>query len=138
MADTPMNPLAGAAGPGPFSTRTDNLTFKSQSYGEGVENAALKAGAPLSKTADVRGMPASEVRQAASAAVTPVTPLFAPSARPGEPITTGIDIGPGAGSSVLGVAPVAPKTSDSLAKLLPFDNTGEIAILYQQALARGD
>jgi len=25
-----------------------------------------------------------------------------------------------------------------LAKLLPFDNTGEIAILYQQALARGD
>lgn len=138
MAENPMNPLAGPAGPGPFSTRTDNLTFKSQSYGEGVENAALKAGAPLSKTADVRGMPASEVRQAASAAVTPITPLFAPSGRPGEPITTGVDIGPGAGSSVLGVAPVAPKTSDSLAKLLPFDNTGEIAILYQQALARGD
>ena len=138
MAENPMNPLAGPAGPGPFSTRTDNLTFKSQSYGEVVENAALKAGAPLSKTADVRGMPASEVRQAASAAVTPITPLFAPSGRPGEPITTGVDIGPGAGSSVLGVAPVAPKTSDSLAKLLPFDNTGEIAILYQQALARGD
>jgi len=30
------------------------------------------------------------------------------------------------------------KTSDALVKLLPFDTTGEIGILYQQALARGD
>lgn len=128
-------PLAGASGPGKFSKRTD-MSLPSQFYGEGVETAAIKAGAPLAKTADVRGMPAAEVRDAAAQA--PITPLFAPSARPGEPITTGIDIGPGAGAAVLGVTPVAPKTSDSLAKLLPFDNTGEIAILYQQALARGD
>lgn len=129
-------PLAGAAGPGKFSVRSDGMQLPSAAYGEGVETAAIKAGAPLAKTADVRGMPASEVRDAAAA--TPVTPLFAPSARPGEPITTGIDVGPGAGSSILGVNPVMPKTSDSLAKLLPFDSTGEIAILYQQALARGD
>lgn len=132
----PMNPLAGVSGPGPFSVRTDQLNMGSIAYGEGKETQAIKSGAPLAKTADVRGMPSAEVRDAA--AVTPVTPLFSPSARPGEPITTGVDIGPGAGSSVLGVTPVAPKTSDSLAKLLPFDNTGEIAILYQQALARGD
>jgi hypothetical protein len=30
------------------------------------------------------------------------------------------------------------KTSDTLAKLLPFDTDGSIAILYQQALANGD
>lgn len=129
-------PLAGASGPGKFSVRTDGLNMPSQFYGEGVETQAIKQGAPLAKTAGVRGTPASEVRDAAAQA--PVTPLFAPSSRPGEPVTTGIDIGPGAGSSILGVTPAAPKTSDSLAKLLPFDNTGEVAILYQQALARGD
>ena len=30
------------------------------------------------------------------------------------------------------------KTSDTLAKLLPFDTTGDIAVLYQEAIARGD
>ena len=138
MAEQPMNPLAGPGGPGPFSTRTDELKFKSDYYGAGVENAANKAGAPLASTPDVRGITNTELRQAVSAAATPVTPLFSPSARPGEEITTGVDIGPGAGSSILGMAPTAPKTSDTLAKLLPFDSTGEIAILYQQALARGD
>jgi len=130
--------MAGTSGPGKFSKRTDGLEFKSDYYGAGVENAAIKAGAPLAKTPDVRGITNTEMRQAVSAAATPVTPLFAPSARPGEEITTGVDIGPGAGSSILGMAPTAPKTSDTLAKLLPFDSTGEIAILYQQALARGD
>jgi hypothetical protein len=131
-------PMAGVSGPGKFSKRTDGLSFQSTEYGSGVENAANKAGAPLASTPDVRGITNTELRQAVSAAATPVTPLFSPSARPGEPITTGVDIGPGAGSSILGMAPTAPKTSDTLAKLLPFDSTGEIAILYQQALARGD
>jgi hypothetical protein len=30
------------------------------------------------------------------------------------------------------------KTSDTLAKLLPFDTDGSIAILYSEAVARGD
>jgi hypothetical protein len=29
------------------------------------------------------------------------------------------------------------KVSDALAQMLPYDTTGEIGILYQQALARG-
>jgi multisubunit Na+/H+ antiporter MnhB subunit len=29
------------------------------------------------------------------------------------------------------------RVSDILAKMLPYDTTGEVAILYQQALARG-
>lgn len=126
-------PLAGAAGPGKFSKRTD-MSMGSTSYGEGVETAAIKAGAPLAKTPDVRGLPASEVRAAAQQ----VTPLFAPTQRPSEPITTGISMGEGPGPEVLGVNRTGQKTSDALAKLIPFDNTGEIAILYQQALSRGD
>ena len=138
MAEQPMNPLAGAAGPGPFSTRTDNLTFKSDAYGQGVENAAIKAGAPLSKTPDVNPTSRSDMGMAPSQQ--PVTPLFAPSQRPDEPITAGIAMGPGAGPEALGMNQVGPmqRQSDILAKLLPFDDTGEIAILYQEALARGN
>ena len=129
-------PMAGVSGPGKFSKRTDGLSFQSQEYGQGVEMAAAKAGAPLAKTPDVRGATATEVRQAVDQ--TPITPLYAPSQRPEEPITTGIALGPGAGPEVLGTARTAEKLSDTLAKLLPFDDTGDIAILYQEALARGN
>ena len=132
-------PLAGAAGPGKFSKRTDGLSFKSEEYGQGVEQAAIKAGAPMAKTPDVRGATATDVRQAAGAgSAGAVTPLFAPTQRPGEPITTGIAMGPGAGPEVLGMAKSVNKLSDALAKMLPYDETGEIAILYQQALSRGN
>lgn len=95
MTTAPMNPLAGPSGPGKFSTRTDKLDMGSTSYGEGKETAAIKSGAPLAATPDVKGTPASAVRQA------DITPLFAPSQRPDEPVTSGIDMGPGVGSEAL-------------------------------------
>jgi hypothetical protein len=136
MADAPMNPKAGVSGPGKYSVRTDSLRMGSTSYGEGIDTAAIKSGAPLAKTPDQRPMPAAEVRDAAMQA--PVTELFAPSSRPNEPITTGIDLGAGAGSRALMMARSSERTSDILAKMLPFDTDGSIAILYQQAVARGD
>jgi hypothetical protein len=129
-------PMAGVSGPGKFSKRTDGLSFQSTEYGSGVENTANKAGAPLARTADVRGATNTEIRQAV--AQEPVTPLFAPSQRPDEPITAGIAMGAGPGPEVLGMTRTAEKLSDTLAKLLPFDDTGDIAILYQEALARGN
>ena len=131
-----MNPLAGPGGPGKFSARTDKLELGSKAYGEGVETQAIKSGAPLAKTGDVRPARAGDVREAATQA--PVTELFAETARPGEPITTGIDIGAGAPSKALMMQKSVTKTSDTLAKMLPFDTDGSIAILYQQAVARGD
>lgn len=136
MAEQPMNPLAGAAGPGPFSTRTDQLKFQSDSYGAGVENAANKAGAPLSKTASVN--PTSLSEQGMAPSQQKLTGLFAPSERPDEEVTAGIAMGPGPGPEALGLNMRTQKTSDALAKMIPFDTTGEITILYQQALARGD
>ncbi len=94
-------PLAGAAGPGKFSVRTDGLSLPSSGYGEGVDTAAIKAGAPMAKTPDVRGATNTQVRQAAAGAQ--VTPLYAPTERPDEPITTGVGIGPGAGPEALGM-----------------------------------
>jgi hypothetical protein len=93
--------MAGVSGPGKFSKRTDGLSFQSTEYGSGVENTANKAGAPLARTADVRGARASDVREAAAQA--PVTPLFAPTQRPDEPITAGIPMGAGPGPEVLGI-----------------------------------
>jgi hypothetical protein len=130
-----MNPLAGPAGPGKFSTRTDKLELGSTAYGEGVETQAIKSGAPLAKTGDVRPARAGDVREAATQA--PVTELFAPSERPSEPITSGIDAGPGVGASAMMMNPVTEKLSDVLAKMIPYDQTGEVAILYQRAASRG-
>lgn len=125
-------PLAGASGPGKFSKRTD---LPSAYYGEGVETQAIKSGAPLATTPDVRPSQAPAVP-----AQEAVTPLFAPTQRPEEPITTGIDRGAGPGSSVLAMQSqfATRKLSDILAEMIPYDNTGEVAILYQNALARGN
>ena len=129
-------PLAGASGPGKFSVRTDGMNLPSQFYGEGVETQAIKSGAPMARTPDVRGATNTEVRQAAQQA--DVVPLFAPSQRPEEPITAGIPMGEGPGPEVLGMRPQqTEKYSDTLAKLLPYDESGEIAVLYQDFLARG-
>jgi hypothetical protein len=47
-------------------------------------------------------------------------------------------MGAGAGPEVLAMKPqMTEKYSDTLAKLLPYDESGEIAILYQDMLARG-
>jgi len=122
-------PLAGASGPGKFSKRTD---LPSAYYGEGVETAAIKSGAPLATTRSATASSAPSVPAPA-----PVTPLFAPSQRPDEPITAGIAVGAGPGPEALAMAKSAEKLSDTLAKMLPYDETGEVEILYQRALARG-
>jgi hypothetical protein len=108
----------------------------STAYGEGVETQAIKSGAPLAKTADVRPARAGDVREAAGQS--PLTELYAPTQRPNEPITAGIDMGAGPGSNALMMQKSIVKTSDTLAKMLPYDTDGSIAILYQQAIARGD
>jgi len=131
-----MNPLAGPAGPGKYSTRTDKLEMGSTSYGEGVETQAIKSGAPLSTTPDVRPARAGDVRDAAAKAA-PLTGLFAMSDET-RPITAGLDRGPGPGSEALMMNKSVVKLSDSLAAMLPYDTTGEIAVLYQDALSRGN
>lgn len=129
-------PLAGASGPGKFSKRTD-MALGSTSYGEGQETAMLNTAAPKATTRgiadNVGGRPANPVAQ------TPVTPLFAPSERSTEPITSGIDLGEGPGSSTLMMQSqfAQRKLSDVLAEMIPYDTTGEIQYLYQNALSRG-
>ena len=128
-------PLAGASGPGKFSKRTD-MALPSAGYGEGVETAAIQAGAPMAKTPDVRPMSRSE-QGIAPSQLERVTPLFAPSQRPDEPITSGIALGDGPGPEVLGSMQRPEALSQILAQMLPYDTNGEIAALYEQAVTRG-
>jgi hypothetical protein len=140
----PKNP-AMVSGPGKYSQRTDGgpgdlrqgaRKVPSSAYGEGLETMQIQTEAPMSASGGFGGVD-PQVSQGAEIQL-PVTPLFAPSQRPDEPVTSGIDIGDGVGSSALGMRNLATeKLSDILAKMLPYDQTGEIEILYQRAAARG-
>jgi hypothetical protein len=128
------NPLAGPSGPSIYSTRTDKLSLGSAFYSD--DTPEISTAAPKSKTRgvadDVGGRPASLATQ------TPVTPLFAPSQKPTQNILAGVDAGSDVGSSALLMKKSSVKLSDTLAPMLAFDTTGEIGILYQDALSRGD
>ena len=91
------NPVKGVSGPGKFAKRTD-LQYQSNSYGDGVAYDAAKSGAPLAtapKNPKLSQAPQVPTPQA------PVTGLFEPTQRPNEPVTHGVDVGPGAGSDAL-------------------------------------
>lgn len=112
------NPLVGPSGPGAFSKRTDvgtpEMKLGSIAYGEGKDTAAIKSGAPLAKTGNV----ATE-QAAGMLSQQPITPLFAPTERPNEPITNGIDTGLGAGSDALMMNQIKQDDKDIVAKYLP-------------------
>ena len=116
MALEDMNPMQGVSGPGKFAKRTD-LQYQSPEYGAGVAMQQQMAGAPMASSPDVRGATPTDVRAAAAGAN--VTPLFAPSERPQEPITSGIDMGAGPGSDALMMNQIEQSDSDIVAKYLP-------------------
>jgi hypothetical protein len=117
------NPMQGVSGPGPYAKRED-LEYKSQSYGDGVAYDANKKAAPLSKSPSMPVTTKAEVNVAPSSQKT--TGLYDPSERLDENIAT----------FPTSLVP-SGKLSDTLAILLPYDKTGEITVLYQNALSRG-
>jgi hypothetical protein len=114
------------------------MDLGSTAYGEGQETAMLNTAAPKAKTRgiadNVGGRPADPLKQ-----LTPVTPLFADTQNKTQDIMTGAKIGPGPGPETLMMQSkfAGRKTSDILADLIAYDETGDIAVLYQQALSRG-
>jgi hypothetical protein len=63
-------------------------------YGYRSDTAAATAGAPLAGGA-APTTPVNVTGQRARNKATPVTPITAPTARPGEPVTAGATVGPG-------------------------------------------
>ena len=128
-----MNPIAGPSGPGRFSTRTD--LPPSKEYGERKQMEEIIGGA---ETATTRGIADPKIGRPRTA-LAEVTPLLAPSQRPDEPITAGIDLGTGPGPEALMSRSMYAEEplSQVLAQMLPYDTNGEIAALYEQAVSRG-
>jgi hypothetical protein len=126
-----MNPIAGASGPGKFSARTD--LPPSKEYGERKQMEEIQSAAPRSRT---RGAADPQLGRPANP-MSGIVPLFSETQYKDEPITSGIDVGEGPGSEVMGYNAPSERLSDILASMLPYDVDGEIAILYQQAVSRG-
>ena len=133
----PSNP-APVSGPGAMSQRTDTgqgaRYMAGGEYGEGQEMMDLQTSAPMSKAPEVRPS-RGRAAQVPAPQGPGVTPLFAPTERPDEPITAGAPFGPGPGPAQS--SGPAQSVAESIAKFLPYDDTGTIERLYRLAAARG-
>ena len=131
----PSNP-APVSGPGALSERTDGGAIDgvkpaTQSpkympglgYGKGGENMANEQSAALA------GDPTPNIPA-------PV-PLSAPTQRPNEPITAGVDFGPGPGSEALRLPNNAISPSHTVKQIAQNDPTGQAEMLYQILLDKG-
>lgn len=97
----PANP-APVSGPGAMSRRTDGQGARYMAggqYGEGQEMMDLQTSAPMSKAPAAPKPRAGRGGAAMQDAGAGVTPLFAPTERPDEPITAGAPFGAGPGPS---------------------------------------
>lgn len=102
------------SGPGKFAKRTDRQGAKrlpNAGYGEQKDFMAQQAGAPMAKAPN---MPAGKNPLAN------VVPLTAPTQRPNEPVTAGVDAGPGPGREILGLKSPTETTLQDLSKLAKY------------------
>jgi hypothetical protein len=128
----PSNP-APVSGPGALSQRTDGGATEGMSqpqqkytgfaYGENKGLSEQQSGAPLA------GNPFP---------MADIVPLSAPTQRPDEPITHGINQGPGAGTEAMrGLPNQVPTLVDTLKHLAQFDPSGDAELIYRQLVDKG-
>lgn len=95
------------SGPGPYAKRTDRQGVKrlpNAAYGEQKAFAEQQQGAPMNRSNQASPMAG-------------VIPLNAPTQRPAEPVTAGVDAGPGGGREMLGMKSPVDTQLEDLAKL---------------------
>jgi hypothetical protein len=93
-------------------------------YGQGQQNYDNQVAAPMA------GNPVPQMEMP--------TPLLAPTARPSEPITAGIDRGAGPGSNALGTLPNRAYTITEVFKnLIAYDPSGDAELVYRTLLDEG-
>lgn len=122
--------VSEVSGPGEQSKRTDLGVLKQSTqpvkeytggkYGNNKDMRTRQSAAPMA------GNPFDSLQKMNSVS------LDAPTERPDEPGTAGIDTGLGGGSELMMDRPVArPSLANTLQKLAMFDDTGEAEIIYQ-------
>ena len=121
--------------PGALSSRTDGGAI------EGMQPAQVQAeytGMPYGENKSVNDQQ-SQAPMAATAPTprAPVVPLDAPTQRPDEPLTHGINAGPGAGSEALVLPNMGPSLVDTIKHLTQFDPSGDVELIYRQLTDNG-
>ena len=129
----PENP-APVSGPGALSQRTDGgptqpaKYISGLPYGEGQATYDQQTAAPMARN----NSPQSTMQ------LPEPTPLMAPTQRPDEPVTAGIDIGPGAGSEVMADRPNQSYTlTQTLQQLIKYDSSGDTEMIYRALVDEG-
>jgi len=123
----PSNP-APVSGPGALSQRTDGGPTQGATYisglpyGQGQETYSNQVAAPMAGNSFAMDMP---------------TELMAPTARRNESITTGVDVGDGAGSSVMNLPNQEPNIFMIMQNLAANDPSGESELIYNMLLQQG-
>jgi hypothetical protein len=134
----PASP-APVSGPGSLSRRTDGQVQAvptGMPYGDASALANQEGAAPLSGTPNT---PTPSPSQVAGAPPVPL-PFDRPTERPDEPITQGVDIGPGDGSDVLPAQHQTPTVQPGpmmtmLGSLATLDTSGILSDIYAEAKA---
>jgi hypothetical protein len=129
----PMNP-APTSGPGALSQRTDGGPSQGAKYiaglpyGQGQETYDQQTAAPMFGGSPMPSAPKVDM----------LTPLFAPTTRPNEPVTSGIDMGEGPGSSAMGTLPnTQPTMFNILQRIAENDPSGDTELLYRMLEDKG-
>jgi hypothetical protein len=129
----PENP-APVSGPGALSQRTDGgptqpaQYISGLPYGEGQATYDQQTAAPM--VSNNTPQPTLQMPEP--------TPLMAPSERPDEPVTAGIDVGPGPGSEVMMDRPNQAYTlTQTLQQLIKYDPSGDTEMIYRALVDEG-
>jgi len=121
------------SGIGSMSKRTDlNVSAQPARYISGLPYGQGQATYEQQTAAPMAVNPLAEV-------VSDVVPITAPTQRPEEPITSGMDFGPGPGSEILPPAPMRPTQSlaDTFNQLIKFDPSGDAELIYRRLVDEG-
>ena len=127
----PSNPAA-VSGPGALSQRTDGGPTQGAKYvsglpyGQGQQTYSNQVAAPMAGNS----MGASAMGDSGLVQMEMPTELMAPTTRPNEPVSSGINIGDGPGSEVLNLPTTKEPISVTMRKIAQFDPTGEAELIY--------
>lgn len=128
---------APVSGPGALSRRTDGGPMQGAKvapggkYGERQQMQEIQQSAPMAAAQKIPN------KNPAVANAAPITALTAPTERPNEPLTHGSPFGAGPGPEILGMPKNTSKVSDTLSKIVQYDNTGQLSELYNYLISRG-
>jgi len=127
----PTNP-APVSGPGALSQRTDGGAT------EGMTQPAQKyTGLPYGQNKSLNDSQGAS-SMAGDPFRSPLLDLMAPSTRPDEPITAGINSGPGGGTELMrGMPDSMPNVMDTLKTIMQFDTSGDVELLFRTLTDNG-